>query len=49
LKDVVLASKFQEIKALKLKGRKLRKAILVSAEKRFKELREQVQLAVRLF
>ncbi|TRO46779.1 alpha-amlyase [Candidatus Bathyarchaeota archaeon] len=49
LQDEVLAHEFKEIKALKYKGRKLRLALLVTAEKRFKKLSEQVQSAVKLF
>jgi len=49
LQDKVLAHEFKEIQALKLKGRKLRRAVLDIAEKRFKELSVQVQSAVKLF
>jgi len=49
LRDKVLAHEFKEIQTLKLKGTKLRGAVLDIAEKRFKELSVQVQSAVKLF
>jgi alpha-amylase len=49
LKDKVLARQLKEIQASKLKGTALRKAVVDAAEKRFKDLSEQVQSAVRLF
>jgi phosphoribosylamine-glycine ligase len=49
LKDKVLARQLKEIQASKLKGTALRKAVVDAAEKRFKDISEQVQSAVRLF
>ena len=49
LQDKGLAQEFKEIQALKLKGRKLRRAVLAAAEKRFNDLSEQVQSAIKLF
>jgi hypothetical protein len=44
-----LARQLKEIKASKLKGKELRKALADAAKKRFKELSTQVQAAVKLF
>ncbi|MGW8289373.1 MAG: hypothetical protein ACWGNP_03785, partial [Candidatus Bathyarchaeia archaeon] len=49
LQDEVLARQLREIRALKLKGKELRKAYVDAAKKRFKELSAQVQTAVKLF
>jgi alpha-amylase len=49
LRDEVLARQLKEIKAAKLKGKELRKAVADAAKKRFKELSAQVQTAVKLF
>jgi alpha-amylase len=49
LQDKALARQLKEARVSKLKGETLRKAVVDSAEKRFKELSGQVQSAVRLF
>jgi len=49
LRDEVLARQLKKVRAAKLKGKELRKAIVDATEKRFKELSVQVQAAVKLF
>jgi alpha-amylase len=49
LQDEALARQLKEIRASKLKGETLRKAVIDAAEKRFKKLSSQVQAAVKLF
>ena len=49
LKDEVLTSKLQEIKASKKKGEALRKAIVNAAKKRYNTLSKQAQAATKLF
>jgi alpha-amylase len=49
LQDKTLARKLKEIRASKLKGETLRKALIDAAQKRFRKLSAQVQAAVRLF
>jgi alpha-amylase len=49
LQDKALARQLKGIRASKLKGEKLRKAVLDVAKKRFQELSAQVQAAVKLF
>ena len=49
LKDKKLAKQLKEIRLSRLKGEKLRKAIVRVVRKRFSELSKQVQLATRYF
>jgi alpha-amylase len=49
LQDKALARQLKEIRASKLKGEVLRKALLDAAKKRFEKLSAQVQAAVKLF
>jgi len=49
LKDKKLAKQLREIRLSRLKGEKLRKAIVRVVRKRFSELSKQVQLATQYF
>jgi hypothetical protein len=49
LQDKALARQLKGIRASKLKGEVLRKALLDAAKKRFEKLSAQVQAAVKLF
>jgi hypothetical protein len=49
LQDKALAHQLKGIRASKLKGETLRKALLDAAKKRFKKLSAQVQTAIKLF
>jgi alpha-amylase len=49
LQDEILSQQLKKIRASKPMGETLRKAIIVAAKKRFRELSQQVQTAVKLF